>query len=147
MGRKELAAAAAVAAAFSGTALAEDTFRYEAGLSFSRMKDDTSRRDTAGVDATYYFFDLPMRPKDTPYDQVQYVERAGSLSANYSRISSHTDNVETLNKGSEYGASLQFASPDTFLRAVAAYDSFTFPRTRFTSGTEIEDDTKAYLLS
>src|SRR5215471_8828793 len=99
---------------------AQDSFRSEAGLSYSRFKGDNSSTGLAGVDGTYYFDALPLHPKDTPYDQVQFVERVGSVTANYAWTSVDIENEERLSNGYDYGASVQFARPDTFLRAGAS---------------------------
>src|SRR5262252_6422088 len=99
---------------------AQNTFRSEAGLSYSSFKGNDLTRISAGVDGTYFFDPLPLRPADTPYDQVQFVERAGSVSANYAWTSTDIENTERLSNGYDYGASVRFARPDTFLRAMAS---------------------------
>src|SRR6266699_3597365 len=104
-----------VAAAMGGPslALAEDTFQAEAGLSYSRFKTDSFRQNAAGAEATYFFDKLPTQPKDYPLEQAQFVERIGSLSANYSRTYNNYNDFENLNNGWVYGATVLFARPDT----------------------------------
>jgi len=100
-----IVASSLVAAAIGGPslALADDTFQAEAALSYSRFKTDFSRQNTAGAEATYFFDKLPTQSKDYPLEQAQFVERIGSLSANYSRTDNNFDNFESLNKGWMYG--------------------------------------------
>jgi hypothetical protein len=129
-----------------GIASAEDRFRAEAGLSYSQIKGDDFKRTAAGVDATYYFADLPSQPKDTPYDQVQFVERVGSVTAIYDWTSFDQDGAERLSNGNEYGAMIQFARPDTALRAAASFASFNSGKTR-SGSIETENNAKGYMLS
>lgn len=145
-GRHAVASAAFAAAVAPGIAAAEDTFRAEAGLSYSHIKGDDFRRTSAGVDATYYFDDLPSQPKDTPYDQVQFVERVGSVTAAYDWTSSDQDGVERLSNGNEYGAMIQFARPDTVLRAAASFAFFNSGKTK-SGSVETENNAKGYMLS
>src|SRR6266699_5715458 len=115
-----------VAAAMGGPslALAEDTFQAEAGLSYSRFKTDFSRQNAAGAEATYFFDKLPTQPKDYPLEQAQFVERIGSVTANYSRSSFNVPNADSLSNGWMYGATVLFARPETPFLAGAGYDSF-----------------------
>jgi hypothetical protein len=145
-GKRAVASAALVAATAPGLAFAEDTFRAEAGASYSRTKGDDFRRTSAGADGTYYFDNLPSRPKDTPYDQVQFVEHVGSVTAFSDWTSSDRDNVERVSNGYDYGATLQLARPDTFLRIGAAAAVFNGGTTR-SGGVEIENEAKVYQLS
>ena len=78
MGAKRLAAASIALVAVAAPVLAQDTFRYEAGLSFARMKDDTSRTDFAGLDALKVAnaqagvqFDIQLRPAGVLAQQLQ----------------------------------------------------------------------------
>jgi hypothetical protein len=145
-GKRAVASAALVAATAPGLAFAEDTFRAEAGASYSRTKGDDFRRTTAGADGTYYFDNLPSRPKETPYDQVQFVEHVGSVTAFSDWTSSDRDDVERVSNGYDYGATLQLARPDTFLRIGAAAEVLKGGKTR-SGGVETETDAKAYQLS
>ncbi len=143
-----IVASSLVAAAMGGPslALAEDTFQAEAGLSYSRFKTDFSRQNTAGAEATYFFDKLPTQSKDYPLEQAQFVERIGSLSANYSRTDNNFDNFESLNKGWMYGVTAMFARPETPFFASAAYDSFYTGKLR--SGlVENEADGEFYQLA
>src|SRR6266704_2171161 len=80
-------------------ALAEDTFQAEAGLSYSRFKSDSLRQNTAGAEASYFFDKLPTQPKDYPLEQAPFVERIGSVTANYSRSSFSVPNADSLSNG------------------------------------------------
>lgn len=143
MGGRHAVALFPVVLTVAGPCFAEDTFRTEAGLSYSKLSSDTERQKTAGVDATYYFDNLPSRPADTPYEQVQFVERVGSVSAIYALTSSDVDNVDRLSNGFDYGASVQYAMPDTFFRAAAAFESLN-PGKSSQAGVDSESDVKAY---
>jgi putative general porin len=147
MGGRQAVALVLLVLAAADPCFAEDTFQAEAGLSYSRSTGDTFRRTTAGVDGTYYFDKLPSQPKDTPYEQVQFVERVGSLSASYDWRSSDTDNVERLSNGYDYGAALQFARPDTFFRAAAGFESLNLGKDRSPGGLEAEVEAKFYQAS
>ena len=146
MGGRHAVALFPVVLTVAGPCLAEDTFRTEAGLSYSKLSSDTERQKTAGVDATYYFDNLPSQPSDTPYEQVPFVERVGGVSANYALTSSDRDNVERLGNGYDYGAAVQFAVPQTFFRAAAVYEFLKFGRER-QAGQESESEVKAYRAS
>jgi len=126
-------------------ALAEDTFRAEAGLSYSHFKSDSLRQDTAGVEATYFFDKLPTRP-NYPLEQVQFVERIGSITANYSQTSLKVPNADSLSNGSLYGATVLFARPETPFFASAGYDSLYSGKLR-TGSTESEADATFYQLT
>jgi len=125
---------------------AQDTFRSEAGLSYSNFKGNDLTRVSAGVDGTYYFDPLPLHPADTPYDQVQFVERVGSVSANAAWTSTDIEGQERLSNGYDYGAAVQFARPDTVLRAAASAEVLNQGKSR-SNGVDIETETKAYQLS
>ena len=125
---------------------AQDTFRSEAGLSYSNFKGNDLTRTSAGADGTYYFDPLPLRPADTPYDQVQFVERVGSVSANAAWTSTDIENQERLSNGYDYGASVQFARPDTFLRAAASAEVLNQGKSR-SGGIDVVTETNAYQLS
>ena len=112
-------------------ALAEDTFQAEAGLSYSRLKADSVRQNTAGVEATYYFDRLPTRPKDYPLEQTQFVERIGSVSANFGRTSLHLGNTQGSRNGSMFGVNGEYRRPDTPMIASAGIESLY-------SGTQID---------
>ena len=142
MGKK---AAVALLALLAGVApcRAQETFRSEAGLSYSSFKGNDLTRISAGVDGTYFFDPLPLRPADTPYGQVQFVERVGSVSANAAWTSTNQDNVERLSNGYDYGASVQFARPDTFLRAGASASVLNQGKSRV-GGVDAETEAKAY---
>jgi len=126
-------------------ALAEDTFQAEAGLSYSRVKSDPLRENTAGAEATYFFDKLPSQPKDYPLEQAQFVERIGSVTANYSRTSFSVPNVDSLSNGWMYGATVLFARPETPFFASAGYDSLYSGKLR-TGSFESESDGKFYQL-
>jgi hypothetical protein len=145
MGEK-LAVALLVLVAAAVPCRAQDTFRSEAGLSYSNLKGDDLTRIAAGVDGTYYFDPLPLHPADTPYDQVQFVERAGSVSANAAWTSTDIEGQERMSNGYDYGAGVQFARPDTFLRAAASAEVLNQGKSR-SSGVDIETESKAYQLS
>jgi len=127
-------------------ALAEDTFRAEAGLSYSRSKSDFTRQDIAGAEATYFFDKLPTQPKDYPLEQAQFVERIGRVTANYSRSSFSAPNQETLSDGWMYGATVLFARPDTPFIASAGYSPGYSGKVR-SGPLESEADTDFYQLS
>jgi len=137
-----------VAAAMGGPslALAEDTFQAEAGLSYSRLKTDFARQDTAGAGATYFFDKLPTQPRDYPLEQAQFVERIGSLSANYSRTHSDYTGFESLKNGSMYGITALFARPETPLFVDASYASLYSGKVR-SGSLESETDGKFYQLA
>jgi len=140
-------ASSLIAAALGGPslALAEDTFQAEAGLSYSRLKTDSSRQNTAGVEATYFFDKLPTVPKDYPLEQAQFVERIGSITANYSRSSLDISNFDS-SRGWAYGATVLLARPDTPFFASAGFTSGNSGKLR--SGfSESEIDSRSYLLS
>src|SRR6266540_374625 len=136
----------AVTLGIPSLALAEDTFQAEAGLSYSRLKTDSSRQDTAGAEATYFFDKLPTQPKDYPLEQAQFVERIGSLSANYSRTHSDYTGFESLNNGSRYGVAALFARPETPLFVSASYASLYSGKVR-SGSLESEADAKFYQLA
>lgn len=75
------------------------------------------------MEATYFFDKLPTLPKDYPLEQAQFVERIGSLSANYGQSSLEIDNLQSLSRGSMYGVAALFTRPDTPLIVGAAYES------------------------
>jgi|SRR5262245_16516056 len=145
-GKRAVASAVLVAAMAPGVACAEDTFRAEAGLSYSHTRADDFKRTSAGVDGTWYFDDLPSRPKETPYDQVQFVEQVGSLFVFSDWTSMDRNNVERVSNGYDYGAILQLARPDTFLRLGAGAAVLNGGTTR-SGGVETENEAKAYQLS
>jgi hypothetical protein len=146
MGGRQAVALVPLVLAVADPCFAEDTFQAEAGLSYSRSTGDTFRRTTAGVDGTYYFDKLPAQPKDTPYEQVQFAERVGGLSANYDWRSSDIDNVERVSNGRDYAVAVQFARPDTFLRAEAGFGSVNEGKSR-AAGVETESEAKVYRAS
>lgn len=146
MGGKQAVALFPLVLAVTDPCFAEDTFQAEAGLSYSRSSGDSFRRYTAGVDGTYYFEALPAQPKDTPYEQVQFVERAASLSASYDWRSSDVDNVERLSNGYDYTVTAQFARPDTFLRASAGFGYVNMGEIR-SGGIDTQNEAKAYQAS
>jgi hypothetical protein len=126
-------AASLVAAALGGPslALAEDTFQAEAGLSYSRLKSDSLRQNTAGAEASYFFDKLPALPKDYPLEQAQFVERIGSLSANFGRTSLDLGNTQGSRNGSMFGVNAEYRRPDTPMIASAGIESLY-------SGTQID---------
>src|SRR5258706_3607046 len=143
-------ASSLVAAAMVGPslALAEDTFQAEAGLSYSRFKAEVLRANTAGAEATYFFDKLPTRPKDYPLDQAQFVERSGSLGANYSRSSADITGQERLSDGSSYGVNVDFRRPDSPLIISAGYQSLNSGKTRTLSiPIEVEADARFFEAS
>jgi len=145
---RRIAASSLVAAAMGSPslALAEDTFQAEAGLSYSRFKADLFRLDTVTAEATYFFDRLPTQGRDYPLEQAQFVERIGSLSANYSRTDNNFNNFESLNNGWMYGVTALFARPEAPFFASAVYDSFYAGKLR--SGlVENEADGKFYQLA
>lgn len=149
MNPRTVAASSLVAAALSSpcAALAHDTFQAEAGLSYSRFKSDSVHTNQMGVDATYYFDQLPSRP-DYPFEQAQFVERAASLGANYAWTSSDISGQDKISNGSTYGANLVFAAPDSPFIAAASYSSFTLGKFRDpATSTETESDSQAYQVS
>ena len=145
---RRIAVSSLVAAAMGSPslALADDTFQGEAGLSYSRLKSDSLRLNTAGAQATYFFDKLPTQPKDYPLEQAQFVERIGSLSANYSRTDSNYNAFESLNNGSMYGVTALFARPETPLFVSAGYDSLYSGKVR-SGSIESESDAKFYQLA
>jgi hypothetical protein len=132
-------------------AASEDTFRAEAGLSYSRLTADGVRQNTPSVEATYFFDGLPTLPKDYPLEQAQFVERVSSLSAHYGQSSFQIDNYQSLSRGSMYGVAALFTLPDTPFIAGAAYDSLYSGKLGGalspTISYESEADTKYYQLS
>ncbi|TMH15556.1 MAG: putative porin [Betaproteobacteria bacterium] len=140
-------ASSLVAAAMGGPslALAEDTFQAEASLSYSRLRTDFSRSNTATGELTYFFDALPV-VKDYPLEQAQFVERIGSLSANYSRTYNNYNDFESLNNGSMYGVTALFARPGTPFFASAGYDSLYSGKLR-NGPLESEADAKFYQLA
>ena len=140
-------ASSLVAAAMGGPslALAEDTFQAEASLSYSRLRTDFSRSNTATGELTYFFDALPV-VKDYPLEQAQFVERIGSLSANYSRTYNNYNDFESLNNGSMYGVTALFARPGTPFFASAGYDSLYSGKLR-NGPLESEADAKFYELA
>jgi len=140
-------ASSLVAAAMGGPslALAEDTFQAEASLSYSRLDTDFSRSNTATGELTYFFDALPV-VKDYPLEQAQFVERIGSLSANYSRTYNNYNDFESLNNGSMYGVTALFARPGTPFFASAGYDSLYSGKLR-NGPLESEADAKFYQLA
>jgi len=140
-------ASSLVAAAMGGPslALAEDTFQAEASLSYSRLRTDFSRSNTATGELTYFFDALPV-VKDYPLEQAQFVERIGSLSANYSRTYNNYNDFESLNNGSMYGVTALFARPGTPFFASAGYDSLYSGKLR-NGPLESEANAKFYQLA
>jgi len=140
-------ASSLIAAALGGPclALAEDTFQAEAGLSYSRFKSDSLRENTAGAEASYFFDKLPTQPKDYPLEQVRFVERIGSVTANYSQTSFTVPNADSLSNGWMYGATILFARPETPFFVSAGYDSLYSGKLR-TFSFESESDGKFYQL-
>ena len=116
-------AASLVAAALGGPslALAEDTFQAEAGLSYSHVKTGSARQTTGGPEASLFLDKLPAVPKDYPLEQAQFVERIGTLSVNFGRMTSDLRN--TRNKGSVSGVSFEYRGPDTPMIARAGIQS------------------------
>ena len=141
-------ASSLVAAAMGGPslALAEDMFQAEAGLSYSRLKSNSLRQNTAGAEASYFFDKLPTQPKDYPLEQAQFVERIGSITANYSQTSFSVPNADSLSNGSMYGATVLFARPETPFFAGAGYDSLYSGKLR-SGSLESESDGKFYQLA
>jgi hypothetical protein len=127
-------------------ALAQDTFRTEAGLYFSRAKSDAARIDATGAQATYFFDGVPTGTGDYPLDQAQFVERIGGVSANYGRSSLHVEGFDTLSKGSTYGAVLDLRQAETPLVVTAGY-GFSRSGKLGSSNFETQSDTKSYRLS
>ena len=141
-------ASSLVAAAMGGPslALAEDTFQAEAGLSYSRFKTDTSRQNITGAEATYFFDKLPTQPKDYPLEQAQFVERIGSITANYSQSSFDSSSFDASSRGRAYGATVLLARPDTPFFASAGVTSGNSGKLQGGFG-ESEIDSRTYLLS
>ncbi len=123
-----------------------DTFQAEAGLSYSRFKSDFLRQNTAGAEASYFFDKLPTQPKDYPLEQAPFVERIGSVTANYSRSSFSVPNADSLSNGWMYGATVLFARPETPFIASAGYDSLYSGKLR-SGSLESESDGKFYQLA
>jgi len=152
MNPRIVAASSLVVAALSSpcAALAQDTYQAEAGLSYSRFKSDSFRSSDAGADGTWFFQRLPSRPTDYPLEQAAFVERSGSLSANYSRLSPELTNAETVKKGSAYGVDVDFRRAGSPLILRAGYDSTDsgrFATPLASGGTETEVQAKAYQAS
>ncbi len=101
----------AVALGIPSLALAEEAFQAEAGFSYSYLKSGPARQTTAGPEASFFFDKLPAVPKDYPLEQDQFVERIGSLSATFGRITSDLGNTRT--KSSMSGVSSEYRRPDT----------------------------------
>jgi hypothetical protein len=118
--------------------LAQDTFQAEAGLSHSEVKVGPARQTTFGPEATFFLGKLPAVPKDYPLEQAQFVERIGSLSANFARTSLDLGNSQGTRNGHLSGVSFDFRRPDTPLIASAGTESLY-------SGNEI--DARVYQLS
>ena len=119
-------------------ALAEDTFQAEAGFSYSYLKAGPARQTTAGLEGSLFFDKLPTRPKDYPLEQAQFVERIGSLSANFGRTWLDVDNTQGSRNGSMFGVNGEYRRPDTPMIASAGIESLY-------SGTQI--DARLYQLS
>jgi hypothetical protein len=142
--------AALIALRGPSLAVAQETFQAEAGLSYSRFNSDLLRQNTAAAEASYFFDKLPTRPGDYPLDQVPFVERVGSVSGNYGRMSSDLSNGQTLGNGSMYSVAADLRRPDTPLIVGASYDSFRSGKLQGTSSGipfESESDTKFLQLS
>lgn len=141
-------ASSLVVAALSGpcAVFAQDTFQAEAGLSYSRFKTDTARLNTAGAEATYFFDKLPTQPKDYPLEQAQFVERIGSITANYSRTSLDMSNFDS-SRGWAYGATVLLARPDTPFFGSAGFASSSNRENSETLFVESEIDSRSYSLS
>src|SRR5256885_1111928 len=114
-----------------GLALAEDAFLAEAGFSYSYLKAGPARQTTAVVEGSLFFDKLPTRPKDYPLEQAQFVERIGSLSANFGRTSLDVDNTQGSRNGSMFGVNGEYRRPDTPMIASAGIESLY-------SGTQID---------
>jgi hypothetical protein len=143
---------AAAAMGVPSFALAEDTFRGEAGLSYSRFSAEGVRENTARAEAAYFFDQLPVSPKDHPLDQAAFVGRIGSVSANYGRSDRDVDGYQTLDRGSMYGASIDFRRTDMPLIVRAGYDSSYSGKTggpvpSSTATFESQIDSRHYQLS
>jgi hypothetical protein len=128
-----------------GLALAEETYQAEAGLSYSQFRSDFHglRQKAAVADATYFFDKLPAQPKDTPLDQIQFVERVGSVSANAGWVSNNTDDAERLSNGSRYGAAVDFRRPDMPLVVFLGFDSSDSGKSRLQS-VDFQTKAKSY---
>jgi hypothetical protein len=132
-------------------AIADDTYRAELGLDYYRFDSDSPsfiKGNATGVSATYYFDELPIAPRDYPFDQAPFVERAASATATYHRGSSEFDNFETLRDGSDVDITLIYRRPDRPLFATVSYaysDGGKF-RSR-SSNSEFEFDTESYELA
>src|SRR5256885_6999775 len=118
--------ASSFVAALAGSpslALAEDTFQGEAGFSYSYLKTGPARQTTAGLEGSLFFDKLPTQPKDYPLEQAQFVERIGSLSANYSQSSLDSSSFDASSRGRTYRATVLLARPDTPFFASAGVTS------------------------
>lgn len=142
----------AAAMASPSLALAEDTFQAETSLSYSRVRSDLSRSNTVNAQVIYFFDTLPVI-KDYPLEQAQFVERIGSLSANYGQSSFGTDNVQKLSNGSSHGGTVLFTRPDSPLLLAASYDSASSGKSRTTFASlpgsffDFESETRFYDLA
>lgn len=128
-----------------GLAFAEETFQTEVGAQFAKLKADGQLSKTAGLDATYYFDKLPVQPKDAPLDQVQFVERVGSVSANYAWQQTDLDNFQRQSDGSQYGARIDFRRPDIPFVFIANARAFDFGKFA-TSTSEFQSKVTSYEL-
>jgi hypothetical protein len=112
-------------------ALAEDSYQAEAGLSYSRVKIGGARQTSSAAEASYFFGKLPTQPKDYPLEQAQFVERIGSVSANFGRTSLDPGNTQGSRNGSLFGVNGEYRRPDTPMIASVGIESLY-------SGTQID---------
>jgi hypothetical protein len=148
----KIVASCAVAGALGcpGAVLAQDkdTYRAEAGLFYNRVHADASRSRSYGVQGTYYFDALPLRPRDYPLELGAFVERSGSVSGTYFRTSSHSDNFQATSDGAGYDAGFVFRRPDMPWYVDASYQSLDSGKVRSSAtGAELESDAKFYRLA
>jgi len=149
---RRIAVSSTAALTFGYPALggAQETFQAEAGLSYSRSKADGLQQNSASLDATYFFHELPQLPRDYPLDQVPFVERAGGLTAYYTRSSFDIEGFQNVIKPSSYSIAARFTPPDTPLILGAGYGYSYAGKYGGSLGTatyDTESEAKGYQLT
>lgn len=148
-GRIILAALVVVGLGEARIAVAQDTFQWEAELSYGRQSFDGGRIDYPVAGATFFFEKLPL-PKDYPLEEAAFVERIGSIGVQYTRLIFNIDSLETHSDGSFPSANVLIRHPDTPFFADFTYYSYRSGKSRFTSpGQFVETESRGsvYQLS
>jgi hypothetical protein len=116
--------ALALASILPPPAIAEGTYQTEIVLNHSRTSAESiTETNGPGVGATFFFDALPIDPREYPAHEGPFIERVGSVSVDYARLSQNVDGYRELESGYTSGITLLARRPDSSL-----YGRFRYKR-------------------